>query len=71
MTTLVNTLKNSTYVDGDQDVLTEFWMKQWLFDMDLYRTIGLDGSLDMDNLRSVRTPCFLAYMTVCNASYII
>ncbi|XP_043232014.1 patched domain-containing protein 3-like [Amphibalanus amphitrite] len=52
MSTLVDTFKNSTFVDGETDLLTEFWMKRWLFDMDLYDTIGLDGTQSVDNLKS-------------------
>ena len=54
MTTLVDTFKNSSFVDGETDLLTEFWMKQWLFDMDLYANIGLDGTQSVENLKNVR-----------------
>ena len=55
MAILVETIKNSSYIDEESDVLTTFWMEKWIFDMDLFAIVGLDGTLSMENLKNVST----------------
>ena len=53
LSTLVETVKNSSYIDGEKDILTAFWMDKWIFDMDLFASVGVDGTLNMENLKEV------------------
>ena len=53
LSTLVEAVKNSSYIDGEKDILTDFWMEKWIFDMDLFASVGVDGTLNMKNLKDV------------------